>query len=54
MFDPRRNRIHSKSKPNPDSSQSFLSTKKALQKLSLSFYGLDTIKKTKQIILDDC
>lgn len=53
MFDPRRNRLHSKPKPN-DSSHSFLSTKKELQKLSLSFYGLDTIKKTKQIILDDC
>jgi hypothetical protein len=34
-------------------SPSFLSTKKDLQKLSLSFYGEDTIKNNKQIIFDN-
>lgn len=33
---------------------SFISAKKALQNLSLSFYAQDTMKKSKQIIFDNC
>jgi hypothetical protein len=58
MFDVKKNRMRkaeSKSSKLPhEAGQSFLSTKKALQKLSLSFYGEDTMKQNKQIILDNC
>jgi hypothetical protein len=57
MFDIKKSRrlkaesknIHKSSGQSP----SFLSTKKDLQKLSLSFYGEETIKNNKQIIFDN-
>ena len=41
-------------KPLPRHTDSCINNKNMLKRLSLSFYGEDTIKKSKQIILDNC
>ena len=38
----------------PQERNSVVSSKNVLKKLSFSFYGEDTLKKSKQIIFDNC